>query len=79
MTTQHQIIAFCVIAVIIVPLGSFIAIKTINKLTRTPVNTLVRPEGDIQMVDFIEPIRPGHIYQPLDIVNPNYMNYEPHN
>jgi hypothetical protein len=53
MTTQHQIIAICVIAVIAVPLGTFTAIKTINKLMRPPVNVLVR-SGDIELMDYIQ-------------------------
>jgi hypothetical protein len=72
MTTQHQIIAICIIAVIAVPLGTFTAFKTINKLMRPPVNTLVR-SGDIEL-DYIEPTRPGYSYQPID-----WVNYEPYN
>jgi hypothetical protein len=75
MTTQHQIIAISVILIISIPLGGFIAIKTINKLTRPPVNTLVRP-GDIEMVDYIEPTRPGYAYYPIDLSNPQYINYD---
>jgi hypothetical protein len=37
MTTQHQIIAICVIVFIAVPVGCFTTIKCINKLTRVPV------------------------------------------
>lgn len=53
MTTQHQIITICVLAFIGVPLGTFTIIKTINKLSRPPVNTLHR-SGDIELVDYIE-------------------------
>jgi hypothetical protein len=74
MTTQHQIIAICVIAFISVPLGTFIAIKTINKLSRPQVNTLTRTRGDIEL-DYIDPAQPGRVYQPLDMVNPNYESY----
>jgi len=77
MTTQHQIITICVLAFIAVPLGTFTIIKTIKKLTRPPVNTLVR-SGDIEM-NYIEPVHPGHVYQPIDSVNPNYINYEAYN
>lgn len=78
MTTQHQIIAFCVIAFLAVPLGTFTAIKCIKKLTRPPVNTLIRSHGDIEL-NFIEPSQPGHAYLPIDTLNPNYMSYETYN
>jgi hypothetical protein len=78
MTTQHQIIAICIILAIAVPVGTFTAIKTINKLMRPPVNSLVRTHGDIEL-NYIEPTQPGHSYQPIDWVNPNYMNYESYN
>jgi hypothetical protein len=78
MTTQHQIIAFCVLLTIAVPVGTFSAIKLIKKLTIPPVNNLNR-RGDIELVDYIEPARPDYAYQPLDVVNPNYMNYESYN
>jgi hypothetical protein len=55
MTTHDQIIAVCVLAIISVPLGTFIAIKTINKLSRPPVNTLTRSHGDIELGNYIEP------------------------
>jgi hypothetical protein len=77
MTTQHQIITICVLAFIAVPLGTFTIIKTIKKLTRPPVNTLLRL-GDIEL-NYIEPVHPGHVYQPIDSVNPNYINYEAYN
>ena len=70
MTTQHQIIAVCVLAFIAVPLGTFITIKTINKLTRPPVNVLNR-SGDIELVDYIEPTRPQEIYN-YDLLQPTY-------
>jgi hypothetical protein len=53
MTTQHQIIAFCILAVITVPIGTFVSIKLIKKLTSPPVNTLTR-RGDIELGDFIQ-------------------------
>src|SRR6266436_91715 len=67
MTTQHQIIAICIIVFIAVPVGSFTIIKTINKLTRAPVNTLVR-SGDIELVDYIEPTRPQQIFNNQDLL-----------
>src|SRR6266436_86576 len=74
MTTQDQIIIICVLAFIAVPLGTFITIKTINKLSRPPVNTLDR-RGDIELVDYIEPSQPIHAYYPFDINN-NFPTYE---
>ena len=70
MTTQHQIIAICVIAFTAVPLGTFVTIKLIKKLSRAPVNTLVR-SGDIELVDYIEPTRPQGIYN-YDLFQPTY-------
>lgn len=74
MTTQDQIIIICVLAFIAAPLGTFISIKTINKLTRPPVNTLTTRTGDIELGHYIEPMRPPHSYQPIDS-----LNYEPYN
>lgn len=79
MTTQHQIIALSVIAFISIPLGTFITIKTINKLTRPQVNTLTRTTGDIELLNYIDPVQPDQVYQPLDTLNPNYINYESYN
>jgi len=76
MTTQHQIIAICIIVFIAVPLGTFTTIKCIKKLTRVPENTLIR-SGDIEL-NYIEPVHHGHVYQPIDSVNPNYINYMLH-
>src|ERR1700678_108338 len=67
MTTQDQIITICVLVFIAVPLGTFTIIKTINKLSRPPVNTLVR-SGDIELVDFIEPTRPQQIFNYPDLL-----------
>jgi hypothetical protein len=74
MTTQHQIIAFSIIAFISVPLFTFVTIKTINKLTRPQVNSLIRTRGDIEL-DYINPVQPDQVYQPLDMPNPNYINW----
>jgi hypothetical protein len=41
------------------------------------VNALAR-SGDIEL-NYIEPVQPDHAYQPIDLVNPNYMNYETYN
>jgi hypothetical protein len=71
MTTQDQVIIICVLAFIAVPLGGFITIKTINKLTKPPVNTLVR-SGDIELVEFIEPVQPPQVYP--DLLSPEYQS-----
>lgn len=79
MTTQHQVIAICVIAFISIPLGTFTMIKCIKKLSRPPVNVLHRP-GNIQL-DHIEPTRPQDIYNYPDLLVPqferisNYTSY----
>jgi|SRR6266550_1212255 len=61
MTTQHQIIAICVIFFIAVPVGTMTIIKTINKLSSPPVNVLSRQTGDIEM----NYIQQGHSYPDL--------------
>jgi hypothetical protein len=75
MTTQDQIITICILAFIGIPLGTFTAIKTINKLSRPPVNALNRT-GDIELVDYIEPTQPIHAYHPLEIDNYHFPTYE---
>jgi hypothetical protein len=55
-------------------LGVYVAIRKIIQYTRPPVNTLVR-HGDIQL-DYIEPTRPGHTYQPVDLENIHHINFE---
>lgn len=67
MTTQQQIIAICVLVFIGVPVGTFTIIKCINKLSRPPVNTLVR-SGDLELVDYIEPTRPQQIFNYPDLL-----------
>ena len=54
MSTQNQIIVICILGAIAVPLGTFITIKTIHKLTGSVVNTMNR-SGDIELNDYIEP------------------------
>jgi hypothetical protein len=70
MTTQHQIIAICIIVFIGIPVGTFTTIKCIKKLTRVPENTLYR-RNDIELVDYIEPSQPLNAYYPnqIDLVN----------
>lgn len=61
MSTQHQIIAICVIVFIAVPVGTMTIIKCINKLSSPPVNVLSRQTGDIEM----NYIQQGHSYPDL--------------
>jgi hypothetical protein len=77
MTTQDQIIIICILAFITVPLGTFITIKTINKLSRAPVNTLNRT-ADIELVDYIEPSQPLNTYypNPIDLLNNQFSVLE---
>jgi hypothetical protein len=77
MTTQDQIIIICILAFIAVPLGTFITIKTINKLSRAPVNALNRT-ADIELVDYIEPLQPLNTYYPnqFDLVNNQFSVLE---
>lgn len=74
MTTQQQIIAFCVIGVVAVPLGTFTTIKLIKRLTRPPVNTIVR-SGDIELVDVVQPTRPQQTYNQFDLLNAEYPSF----
>jgi hypothetical protein len=39
------------------------------------VNSLVRAR-DIELIDYIEPTHPGHVYYPIDLSNPQYINYD---
>lgn len=53
--------------------------EIIYKANRIPIhNRLRRAHGDIEL-NYIEPTQPDHTYQPIDLVNPNYMNYETYN
>jgi len=64
MTQQNQIIMLCILIFIAVPVGTFVTIKTINKLSTPPVNTLTRNRGDIELIDYIEPSQPAYTYHP---------------
>jgi hypothetical protein len=55
--------------------GVYALIRVINKHTRSPVNTLVR-QGDIELVDYIEPSRPHDIYQYPDLLGQQFPIYE---
>jgi hypothetical protein len=77
MTTQDQIITICILAFIGIPLGTFTAIKTINKLSRPPVNALNRT-GDIELVDYIEPTRPQQIFNYPDLLESTHERFSNH-
>lgn len=77
MTTQTQVIIFCVIGVVSIPLGTFVAIKTINKIWAPPLDILRRNTGDIELVDYIQPSRPGITYYPRELLDSQfYPSYE---
>jgi hypothetical protein len=78
MTNQDQVIIACVLAAIGVPLVSFYTFKAVNKFMRPIENRLISRHQDIEL-QYIEPVQPDHVYQPLDMVNPNYINYESYN
>nr|YP_009487208.1 hypothetical protein [Russula abietina]AWB36110.1 hypothetical protein [Russula abietina] len=66
------------IATCSIPLGTFVAIKTVKKLTRPTTNALTRHSGDIELVDYIEPTQPLQTYhqRELDLFNSQYPTYE---
>lgn len=74
MTTQQQTIVFCVLGVIAIPLATFTTIKLIHKLSRPPVNTLVR-SGDIELVDVVQPTQPHPIYNQIDLEGFEYPRF----
>lgn len=89
MTHQDQIIIICILAFISVPLGTFITIKTIKKLSSPSVNTL-RRSGDIELGDIIESnrnvrtqdypdllVEPSQIYDRFSGVPPSYSTGYP--
>jgi hypothetical protein len=65
MSTQTQIIIFCMIGVVATPLGTFIAIKSIKKIWGQPINVLRRNNQDIELQNVIEPIQTG--FNPRDV------------
>lgn len=71
MSNQTQVIMFCVIGVLGTPLVVFVAIKTINKLMRPPVNTLIR-SGDIELVDYVQPSQPLNTYYPRELLDSQF-------
>jgi hypothetical protein len=77
MSTQNQIIAFCILGAIAVPLGTFTAIKTIKKIWGPPLHILRRNTTDIELVDYIQPSRPGITYYPRELLDSQlYPTYE---
>jgi hypothetical protein len=73
--SHSDIIIIVVTLTISSTLGVYAVVRYINLHTRPPVNTLVRP-GDFQLVDYIEPTRPDYAYYPIDLSNPQYINYD---
>jgi len=77
MTTQTQVIIFCIIGVVSIPLGTFVAIKTIKKIWGPPLHILRRNTADIELVDYIQPSRPGITYYPRELLDSQlYPTYE---
>ena len=72
--TQSNIIIMIVGISIASTFGVYVAIKKINQYTRTPLNTLTRETGDIELIDYIEPTHPGETYYPVDLTIPHYIN-----
>ena len=66
MSTEITIIIGCGLAAIAIPLGTFILVKTIKKLSGEPVNVLRRPNHDIEL-DIIEPIQSGFNPRGVDL------------
>jgi hypothetical protein len=48
--------------------GTYAAVRLIRKYFPSPVNTLVRPGGDIRMVDYIEPVRGQQTFNYTDLL-----------
>lgn len=71
-----QTIIFCILAAVAVPVGSFVAIKTINKIWRSPQNVLIRNRGDIELTNFVEPTRPDSTYN-IDFLSYNRISHTP--
>lgn len=60
--THLDIIITVVTLSIASTLGVYVAIKKINQYTRTPLNTLRRETGDIELNDLIEPRLPEQVH-----------------
>jgi hypothetical protein len=55
--------------------GPYVAIKLIKQYTRPPINTL-QSSGDIELMDYIEPVRPQQTYNHQDLFEPVFPIYE---
>lgn len=55
--------------------GPYVAIKLIKQYTRPPINTL-QTSGDIELMDYIEPVRPQQTYNHQDLFEPAFPIYE---
>jgi hypothetical protein len=55
--------------------GVYALIRVIKQHSRPPVNTLER-SGDIQLVDYIEPVRAQDMYNYPDLLGSHYPIYE---
>lgn len=77
MTNTEKIWIIVGISGVFGTIGLLVALReVIYRVDRIPVhNRLRRTHTDIEL-NYIEPAHPGHSYQPIDSVNPNYMNYE---
>lgn len=69
--THNDMIIIVVTLSLALPLGVIVSVKLIKQYTRAPVNTLVRP-GDIELGDYIQPIRPQQIYTYPDLLGHEY-------
>ena len=76
--TESNIIIMVVTITFASTFGVYVAIKKINQYTRTPMNTLNRETGDIELMDYIEPTYPGQTYYPLDLTIPQNINMGEH-
>nr|YP_009504236.1 hypothetical protein [Lactifluus hygrophoroides]AWX52961.1 hypothetical protein [Lactifluus hygrophoroides] len=73
---SHQEIILIVATIsFISTFGVWIALKRINHYTNPPVNVLTR-RGDIELVDYIEPVRPDPAYNPWEIDLLSTQTYE---
>lgn len=72
--SHSDIIIIVVTLTISSTLGVYAAIRVVNQYTRPPVNTLIR-SGDIELVDFIEPMRPQEIYNYPDLLVQQFPIY----
>jgi hypothetical protein len=48
--------------------GVYVAVRLIKRYTTSPENILVRSRGDIEMTDYIEPIRGQQSYNYHDLL-----------